>query len=148
MPQMSDAAQPEMQINRPRRPLDSDVESTLQKGLQANSDVAFAHLVEVMVAGHQAEPSLALFVWLRPEALRSVRLALNAVADAVARALPREQFVDVLILNSAPELLHPVEQARCLLVENDPEERRRALDALSGDEAPPEPPTKPWWWPF
>jgi hypothetical protein len=37
-------------------------------------------------------------------------------------------------VNSAPELLAEVERARSLLVENDPEERARALSAASADE--------------
>ena len=59
-------------------------------------------------------------------------------------------FLDVLVLNSAPELLAAVEEARCLLVERDPDERRRAREAAaagsrgSSDGAAP----RPWWWPF
>ena len=37
-------------------------------------------------------------------------------------------------VNSAPELLDQIERARSLLVENDPEERARALAAASADE--------------
>ena len=37
-------------------------------------------------------------------------------------------------VNSAPELLDQVERARSLLVENDPEERIRAIAAASASE--------------
>ena len=87
-----------------------------------------------MVPAHQNAPSLVLFVWLRPPALRSLRFALNLVSEAVARALPDGDFLDVVVLNSAPEWLAAVERARSLLVENDPEERARALSAASANE--------------
>ena len=63
-------------------------------------------------------------------AVRSLRAALNLVSDIVAKTLPRDRFVDIVILNSAPELLPEVERAGCLFVEPDPEERRRALAAV------------------
>jgi hypothetical protein len=66
-----------------------------------------------------------------PSALRSLRF-LNPVSEA-GRIL-RGDFLDVLVLNSAPELLVEVEAARSLLVENDPEERARALAAASASE--------------
>jgi hypothetical protein len=97
-------------------------------------DLAFAHLVEVLVPARQERPDLALFVWLRPPALRSLRFALNLVSEAVARVLPEGDFLDVLVLNSAPELLDQVERARSLLVENDPDERIRAIAAASASE--------------
>jgi hypothetical protein len=65
----------------------------------------------------------------------------------VARSLPEGQYLDVVVLNSAPELLEAVERAGCLLVERDPAERVRALAAVSG-EAQPEPATKRPWWRF
>ena len=54
---------------------------------------------------------MVLFVWLVPAAMRSLRAALNLVSDTVAKALPGNQFLDVVILNSAPELLPDVERA-------------------------------------
>ena len=81
--------------------------------------------------------------------MRSLRSALNLVSEVVAGALPQGEFVDVVILNSAPELLGQVEAAGCLLVEPDPEERSRALTAsLGGDSDPEEPPAARRWWPF
>lgn len=71
--------------------------------------------------------------------MRSMRAALNLVADAVAKALPRDQFLDVVILNSAPELLAQIERVDCLFVEVDPEERRRALEAGDSESANPLP---------
>ena len=80
------------------------------------SDVAFAHLPQVLTEGQQDRPSLVLFVWLVPEALRSLRAALRLVCEAVSRVMPRERYLDVVVLNSAPELLESVEAAGCLLV--------------------------------
>jgi hypothetical protein len=74
---------------------------------------------------------LTLFVWIVPAAMGSLRGALNLISEAVARALPEDRFLDVVILNSAPELLTPVEEAGCLLVERDSDERRRARDAAA-----------------
>jgi hypothetical protein len=93
--------------------------------------------------------SPALFVWLQPAAMRSLRMSLNLVSEIVADVLPEAVHLDVLILNSAPELLDRVESAGCLLVERDPDERRRALEAaaapvggagVAGRRRP--------WWPF
>jgi hypothetical protein len=73
---------------------------------------------------------LVLFVWLTAAAMRSLRHSLNLVSDEVARALPPGEYLDVVILNSAPELLDDVERAGRLLVERDPGERERALQAM------------------
>jgi hypothetical protein len=62
--------------------------------------------------------------------------------------LPDDAFLDVVVLNSAPELLGPVEAARSLLVENDPEERARALQAASSPDLPEPAFKRRWWWPF
>jgi hypothetical protein len=118
-----------LRIERPEKPLEREVEDALRRALEACPDVAFAHLPQVFVPGAQERPGLVLFVWLVPAALRSLRQALNLVSEAVARALPPEQYLDVVILNSAPELLEPVERTGCLLVERDPLERERALEA-------------------
>jgi len=123
-----------LHISRPERPLDPQIQAQLAEELARCPDLAFAHLVQVLVPTRQERPELALFVWLRPSALRSLRFALNLVSEAVARVLPEGDFLDVLVLNSAPELLDPIERARSLLVENDPEERARALAAASADE--------------
>jgi hypothetical protein len=119
-----------LRITRPRQPLGAEVESTLREGLEACPDLAFAHLVDVEVLEQRAGPGMVLFVWLVPAAMRSIRAALNLVSEAVAKALPADGFLDVVILNSAPELLPEVERAGCLFVEPNPEERRMALAAV------------------
>lgn len=136
-----------MTIEAPDRPLEPELFDRLREALGRCPDVAFAHLAQVRVAGHGG-PELALFVWLVPGALRSLRMALNLVSEIVSRVLPAERYLDVVILNSAPDLLLEVEAAECLVVERDPDERRRALDAARS--ADPEPPTsgRAWWWPF
>jgi len=128
--------------------LDHEVEEKLRTELGRCPDLAFAHLPQVLVPARQTRPELVLFVWIAPEALRSLRFALNLVSEAVSRALPEDDFLDVVVLNSAPELLEPVERAGCLLVENDPEERTRALQAASEAETAVEETSHPWWWPF
>ncbi len=138
-----------IRVSKPRHEFVPEVLDDLRRRLEANNDVAFAHLVEVEVEDVAEAPSPALFVWLVPEAVGSLRLALNVLSEAVADAIPSDRFLDVLILNSAPELLEEVERAGCLLVERDPEERRRALAAAAGPSAT-EPPPRPGrgWWPF
>jgi hypothetical protein len=120
---------PEIIIEPPERALDAEVEDRLRYELKGCPDVAFAHLCRVSVPGHQPKPQLSLFVWLVSEAMPSLSGALNVVCGAVARALPPDVFIDVLILNSAPELLVAVEEACHVFVERDPGERRRAQDA-------------------
>ncbi len=142
-----DASPAEMMIEPPRRPLEPELVAELREGLGRCPDVAFAHLPQVRVAG-QGEPELALFVWLVPGALRSLRMALNLVSEVVSQVLPDERYLDVVILNSAPELLLQVEAADCLLVEREPDERRRALDAARAAPESPLPSRRPWWWPF
>jgi hypothetical protein len=138
-----------MRIGAPLSPLAAEVLTELRKGLERCPDVAFAHLPEVRVEAHQSAPNLVLFVWLRPAALRSLRSALNLVSEVVARILPPEEFVDVVILNSAPELLDEVEAANCLIAEPDPEEHRRALDAARAGDADVAPRSAgSSWWPF
>ncbi len=126
--------QDELRISHPDRPLDPLVKARLAEELARCPDLAFAHLPQVMVPARQEAPSLVLFVWLRASALHSLRFALNLVTEAVARALPDGDYLDVVVLNSAPELLADVERARSLLVENDPEERERAISAASANE--------------
>ena len=118
-----------LRITPLRQPLDADVSDKLRQALLDCPDLSFAHLVEVEVSGSGDGPGRVLFVWLEPAAMKSMRAALNLVSDAVARALPRDQFLDVVILNSAPELLTQIERAESPFVEVDPEERRRALAA-------------------
>ena len=142
--------EPEMKFTAPRFPLSEEVRQKLGDALEMCPDVAFAHLVEVDVPV-RGESGPALFVWLRGGSLRSLRAALNLVSEAVSRVLPKDRFIDVVILNSAPELLLPVEAAECLLVEPCPEERRRALSAARSPEAETESledTVKRWWWPF
>ena len=124
----------ELVISPPEQPLDPQVKDRLARELARCPDLAFAHLPQVMVPARQEAPSLVLFVWLQAPALRSLRFALNLVSEAVARSLPDGNYLDVVVLNSAPELLDQVERTRSLLVENDPDERARALAAASADE--------------
>jgi hypothetical protein len=119
-----------LRITPPARPLDDEVEIRLREGLEACPDVAFAHLVDVDVLERGEGPGAVLFVWLVPAAMRSLRAALNLVSDTVAKALPKDLFLDVVILNSAPELLPEIERVGCLFVEPNPDERRRALAAI------------------
>jgi len=119
-----------LRISPLARPLADEVEDRLRKGLETCPDIAFAHLVDVEVPDRGEGPGTVLFVWLVPPAMKSLRAALNLVSDTVAKALPRDLFLDVVILNSAPELLPEVEGAGCLFVEPHPDERRRALAAI------------------
>ena len=135
----------ELRIEAPTRRLAPDVERRLKEELGSCPDLAFAYLPEVMVPDRQEAPELVLFVWLVPSSLRSLRFALNLVSEAVARVLPDGDYLDVVVLNSAPELLGEVERARTLLVENDAGERNRALAAMAAGEALPEGTKKPWW---
>ncbi len=127
--------------------LDRETEEKLRVALGDCPDLAFAHLAEVEVEGH--EPNLVLFVWVVAPALRSIRSALNAVCRLVARTLPPDRFLDVVLLNPAPDILEEVERVGCLLVERNPEERAQALRALAAGASEPSPPAgSPWWWPF
>lgn len=123
--------------------------SELRRVLEACPDVAFAHLAQSQVPEVQSSPEPALFVWVVPSALRSLRSALNSVSEAVASVLPEDRFVDIVILNSAPELLGRLEAVGTLVAERHPEERSRALAALEDIEGyAPMPPRRRWWWPF
>jgi hypothetical protein len=119
-----------LRITPPAHPLDDEVNDRLREGLESCPDVAFAHLVDVEVLEREEGPGAVLFVWLVPAAMRSLRAALNLVSDTVAKALPKDLFLDVVILNSAPELLLDVERVGCLFVEPHPDERRRARAAM------------------
>lgn len=122
--------EPEILIEPSEDGFPKEVEDRLRKELDACPDIAFAHLCLVSVPVHQPAPQLSLFVWLVPEAVASLRAALNLVSEAVARALPNDLFLDVLILNSAPELLGQVEEKCRVFIERDAEERKRATDAV------------------
>ena len=123
----------QLHISRPGRPLGAEVEKKLREGLDVCPDLAFAHLVDVDVPGQGDGPGLVLFAWLVPDAMGSMRAALNLISEAVAKALPQDRFLDVVILNSAPELLPEIERAESLLVVPNPDERQRALAVVSGD---------------
>ncbi len=126
------------------------VQRPLVHALSVAQDVAFAHLADAGVPG-QGEMHRALFVWLQPGALRSLRRVLNQVSAIVSGALPDGTAVDLIILNSAPELLEVVEAAGGLIVESDPDERRRALEAAAatpGEDDGSYRRKGPWWWPF
>jgi hypothetical protein len=123
----------QVRITPPGQPLGREVENKLREGLETCPDVAFAHLVDVDVPEQGEGPGMVLFVWLVPAAMKSMRAALNLVSEVVAKALPGDRFLDVVILNSAPELLRGIERAGCLLVAPHPDERRRALAAVSED---------------
>jgi hypothetical protein len=118
-------------ITPPGWPLEDGVEANLREGLNSCPDLAFAHLVDVDVPDQGEGPGMVLFVWLVPAAMKSIRAALNLVSEVVAKALPGDRYLDVVILNSAPEILLEVERAGCLFVERHPDERRRALAAAS-----------------
>jgi hypothetical protein len=120
----------QLRITPPGHPLEEGVNAALREGLETCPDLAFAHLVDVEVPNQGEGPAMVLFVWLDPVAMRSIRAALNLVSEIVARALPGDRFVDVVILNSAPELLPDVESAGCLFIEPHPDERRRALAVM------------------
>lgn len=139
---------PEILIEPAEARLTGEVEDRLRFELESCPDVAFAHLCLVTIAGQSSGPQLSLFVWLVPEAVGSLRAALNLVCEAVARAIPDDVFIDVLILNSAPELLDRVEAADCLLVERDRQERRRALAAAAGETENPGPARRRRLWPW
>lgn len=139
----------DVSILRPQRPLGATVEERLRSDLRRCPDVAFAHLADVVVSGGSGAAEPALFVWLRPEGLRSVRSALNLVSEAVSRCLPDDRYLDVVILNSAPELLEDIERRGVLIVECDAAERQRAREAaLNLEGYAPLPPRRRWWWPF
>jgi hypothetical protein len=146
---MVTAADHSIRFSPPSRPLDDESTESLRSALAACPDVAFAHLVDVQVEGVRDEPQLSLFVWLEPDSLKSLRGSLNLVCETVAGAIPGDRCVDVLILNSAPELLADVESAKCLFVERDPAQRKlaadAALEALEGDRGRTGSTT---WWPF
>ncbi|HHQ47929.1 MAG TPA: hypothetical protein ENK19_03495 [Acidobacteria bacterium] len=136
-----------VRFRAPRWGLDDRVMGRLKEELASCPDVAFAHLVEAVPPGQA--PALALFVWIEPQAMGSIRSALNLVCRTVGQVLPDDRFTDVVILNSAPELLADVEAAGCLLVEPDPEEHARALESLRAlQEQGPEESTARGWWPF
>ena len=138
---------PGVVVRSPRQPLPREIEDKLRTGLQECPDVAFAHLSEVEVEGH-AGAELTLFVWLQPAALRTLRSALNLVCDTVARVLPDGRHLDVVVLNSAPELLEELEAAGSLFAERNPEERQRALAAAATPPTDVSQQRQPWWWPF
>lgn len=120
----------QLRITPPGQPLGNEVEKKLREGLEACPDLAFAHLVDVNVPEQGEGPGMVLFVWLDPVAMKSMRAALNLVSETVAKALPEDRFLDVVILNSAPELLLDIERAGCLLAAPHPNERKLALAAL------------------
>lgn len=135
---MSDPTGPDgldVDIGPPGSDLGPGVVKRLEAELAVCPDVAFAHLARVTVGGRADQAELGLFVWLVPEAVGSLRPALNLVSEAVARALPDGRYVDVLILNSAPDLLGPVATAGTLVVVRDPDEHRRAVAAAAGESS-------------
>jgi hypothetical protein len=136
-------------FSRPHDPFDAQVVKKLRAGIENCPDVAFAYLAEAEVAGRQEHPGQVILVWLVAAAMASLRGALNLVSEAVADALPKDRYLDVVILNSAPEFLQDLERADCLFVVRDAEERSRALAAALDHDADPEPdPPDRWWWPF
>jgi len=138
-----------LSISRPEPPLDHDILQKLREGLEICPDLAFAYLADVEVVGGDHRSAMTLFVWLVPDAVRSLRPALNLVSEVVAGALPDDRFLDVAILNSVPELLQDVERTNCLFVVRDAEERQRALEAAANPGLYGEPETgRRWWWPF
>lgn len=127
------AASEEIRLSPPAEPFDDEVLAKLRSSLDNCADLAFAHLVDVEIFDRDEKPGPTLFVWIVPAAMRSLRAALNLVSEAVANALPEDKFLDVVILNSAPELLPEVERVGCLFIEKDRDERHRALSAALGE---------------
>jgi hypothetical protein len=138
----------ELHISDPGRVMKQEVEERLRQNLAQCRDLAFAYLAKVLVPGRQSEPNLVLFAWLRPASLRSVRQALNLISEAVARALPKAEFLDVVILNSAPDLLAKLATAGRLVNDSDPDELARALEAKDQEVGEQAPVSRPRWWPF
>lgn len=122
-----------MKITAAGEELGPESRGKLRDGLRAYADLAFAHLNHVVVE-EAPEGNLVLFAWLRRGGLRWMRLSLNRISEIVAESIPAGRFIDVVILNSAPELLEEIEAAGGLLVENDPEERARVLESLGSGE--------------
>ncbi|MCW8984661.1 MAG: hypothetical protein OQK55_04925, partial [Thermoanaerobaculales bacterium] len=100
----------QLRITPPGRPLGDEVEAKLREGLHVCPDLAFAHLVDVDVPEQGEGPGMVLFVWLVPAAMKSMRASLDLVSETVAKALPGDRYLDVVILNSAPEILPEVER--------------------------------------
>ena len=121
----------EIMISKPRHPFDPKILKKLRESIGTCPDVAFAYLCDVAVVGRPEGPGPVLFAWLGANAVGSLKAALNLVSEAVAKSLPEDRFVDVVILNSIHELLHQVETSDCLLAERDPEERQNALAAAA-----------------
>ena len=139
----------QIRITRPEPSLDLEILLKLREGLEICPDLAFAYLADVEVVGGDRRSAMTLFVWLVPDAVRSLRPALNLVSEVVAGALPDDRFIDVAILNSVPELLQDVERVDCLFVVRDAEERRRALAAAADPGVLDQLENgRRWWWPF
>jgi hypothetical protein len=146
--QSSDPTDDEIRIEALDVELGREIEARLRARLLDCPDLAFAYLTRVTVAAHPGEAQPSLFVWLLPEGVASLRSALNLVSEAVARALPEDAFLDVLILNSAPELLGPVAATGVPFVVRDDAERQRAIEAAGVDSDGKEPEPRPrfrWW---
>ncbi len=127
-----------------------EVEDALVTRLRSCPDLAFAYLVEVTVPDHSDRPDPTLLAWLVRDAISSLRASLDLVAAAVAASIPGDSYLDVVILNSVPELLEALERTGNPLVVRDRDELERAFAASRGDP-PPSPgpaPKKPWYWPF
>ncbi len=139
-----------VKVCKPKEGLSGDVFDALKRGLGACPDVSFAYLPQVEVPEAAGEANLVLFVWLRAEAMGSMRSALDLISQIVAGALATGDFIDVAILNSVPELLVAIDDADCLVIDNEPEERQRVLDDARDPQRVPEalPPRQKWWWPF
>lgn len=136
-----------LRISSCATPLAAETQNRMIAALERCPDLAFAYLADVEVEG-QGPATRTLFAWLEAPALGSVRRALDLVARAVAESIDRDQFVDVVILNSAPELLAPVARSGLCLTAPNPDEWRRSLQAA---ETPSEGAAEdvagsvPWW---
>jgi len=138
----------ELHFGPPTPSLDPTVLDKLTRGLATCQDVAFVYLANVLVPSQQEAASQVLFVWLTRNALGSVRFALARVSQVVATCLPEGEFVDVVILNTDPELLEQVAAVGVVVVENSAEEHTQALTATTQPSADPAEPPQRWWWPF
>ena len=121
-----------MEIEAAGQHLDLEHREKLINNLVSFKDLAFAHLNHVRMEKGD-EGNLVLFLWLKRGGLRWMRASLNHASELVARSIPRGTFIDVVILNSAPELLADIESAGGLLIEKDRNEHEKVLEQLHAE---------------
>lgn len=146
---MDDGGQPRVRLEPGAGSFSQHVEDELRDVLAACPDLAFAYLMNAEIEGH-GEAGPVLLAWVSAGAMGSLKGALNLISEGVARALPDGRFMDVVILNSAPELLADAQLvAEPFVVNDSPElERARAATTDMEDYQPLPPRRRFWWWPF